>query len=302
VLTLEDLQRRRLESLRRYMVPGERVLTATHQHWSQLAEPVATTTAGLLLAAWLDTSLTREDAFLTNVLWWGWFILVGRMLWLFLERQHTWFVSTDKRLLLSYGLLNQKVAMMPMAKVTDMSYNRSILGRLFGYGTFVLESAGQEQALREITLVPRPDYIYRTICAVMFGSSDNEDHQGNSRDRPPRPPDSSGGPEGGPGSTGPSGGPRGSGGSDGTRGSGSSRRSGSSGGSGGSGGSGSEGHSPARRQPTTEAGQGSEGASRSLYRSADLGSADAPDGEGAEQGQRDADTGPIPVQRQRPQR
>lgn len=174
-VNLEDLQRRRLEALRRFMIPGESVLTATHQHWSVLAEPVFSATAGLILVAWLDASLTRNEAVITNILWWAWFVLVARMLWRFLERQHTWFVSTDKRLLLSYGLVNQKVAMMPMAKVTDMSYQRSVLGRLLGYGKFVLESAGQEQALREITLVPRPDYIYRTICAVMFGSPDDED-------------------------------------------------------------------------------------------------------------------------------
>ena len=32
------------------------------------------------------------------------------------------------------------VAMMPLLKVTDMTYDRSLLGRIVGYGTFVLES------------------------------------------------------------------------------------------------------------------------------------------------------------------
>ena len=47
--------------------------------------------------------------------------------------------------------------MMPLIKVTDMSYNRSVPGRILGYGRFVMESAGQDQALREVNWVPDPD-------------------------------------------------------------------------------------------------------------------------------------------------
>jgi hypothetical protein len=56
-------------------------------------------------------------------------------------------------------------------KVTDMSYNRSVLGRLVGYGEFVLESAGQEQALRTVSYLPRPDALYEEICMEIFGTS-----------------------------------------------------------------------------------------------------------------------------------
>jgi hypothetical protein len=62
--------------------------------------------------------------------------------------------------------------MMPLVKVTDMSYNRSPLGRLLGYGTFVMESAGQDQALRRVEWVPQPDQTYRAICAEIFGVDD----------------------------------------------------------------------------------------------------------------------------------
>jgi hypothetical protein len=58
--------------------------------------------------------------------------------------------------------------MMPLLKVTDMSYVRSIPGQFLGYGKFVLESAGQDQALREVKWVPDPDQTYRDICAEIF--------------------------------------------------------------------------------------------------------------------------------------
>jgi hypothetical protein len=98
--------------------------------------------------------------------------------WRLLNWHHNWFVATDKRLLLRYGLVVHKVAMMPLLKVTDMSYVRSIPGQFLGYGKFVLESAGQDQAMREVKWVPQPDETYRAICAEIFHivpPSDDED-------------------------------------------------------------------------------------------------------------------------------
>ena len=42
------------------------------------------------------------------------------------------------------------VAMMPLAKVTDLRLSESILGRMLRYGEFIVESAGQEQALSRV--------------------------------------------------------------------------------------------------------------------------------------------------------
>jgi hypothetical protein len=95
-------------------------------------------------------------------------LVVLRLLWKLLEWRHDWFAATDKRLLLRYGLVTHKVAMMPLMKVTDMSYERSIPGQFLGYGRFIMESAGQDQALRVVNWVPQPDETYRAICAEIF--------------------------------------------------------------------------------------------------------------------------------------
>ena len=84
-------------------------------------------------------------------------------MWRAVEWHHNWFVATDKRLLLRYGIITHKVAMMPLIKVTDMSYVRSIPGQFLGYGRFVLESAGQDQALREVKWVPGPMSLPRHL-------------------------------------------------------------------------------------------------------------------------------------------
>jgi len=174
--------------LGRYLLDGERTLTAVHQHWAKVAEPVASVVAGLVLVLALDSYLPATLGVVANLLWWAWFVVVGRALWKILEWRHDWFVATDKRLILTYGLLTHKVAMMPLVKVTDMSYNRSPIGRLLGYGTFVMESAGQDQALHSVEWVPDPDNTYRAICAEIFGVQDNEhppDQDGH--DSPPGP-------------------------------------------------------------------------------------------------------------------
>ncbi len=81
---------------------------------------------------------------------------------------------TDKRLLLRSGLWTRRIDMMPVSKVTDMSYERPFTGRVFGYGTFILESAGQDQALSRISYLPDSDRLYRETLTVIFGDPEPE--------------------------------------------------------------------------------------------------------------------------------
>ncbi len=164
--------------LQRYVLRGEQVEVATRQHWASLTEPVATVLVSFVFIAWVSSGLERAFGEFGLYLWWVWLGLIFRMLWKMLEWRNEWFVATDKRLLLTYGLFTHKVAMMPLGKVTDMTYGRSITGRFIGYGTFVLESAGQDQALQKINWVPAPDETYREICDIIFGPErrfDSED-------------------------------------------------------------------------------------------------------------------------------
>ncbi len=155
--------------LKRYVLRGEQVEVATRQHWASLTEPVITVLISFVFISWVSTGLERVFGEFGLYLWWVWFALIIRLLWKALEWRNEWFVATDKRLLLTYGLITHKVAMMPLGKVTDMTYGRSITGRFIGYGTFVLESAGQDQALQKINWVPDPDETYREICDIIFG-------------------------------------------------------------------------------------------------------------------------------------
>lgn len=157
------------EDIERFLLPTERRVLAVRRHWSRLAEPVAAALGGLAVMLWLDQVLPTGLPLVRDLLLAGWVALMGRLAWRVLEWRAGWFVVTDRRLLLRTGILTRRVAMMPLIKVTDMSYSRPPAGRVLGYGEIVIESAGRDQALRRIRHLPRPDGLYLEICELLFG-------------------------------------------------------------------------------------------------------------------------------------
>jgi hypothetical protein len=155
-------------TLRKYVLPGERVVLTRRSHWAKLLEPTLTTLAGFVVVAWLVDVAGAAVGDPSMWLWWLWFAVLARLGWRILDWRNEWLVATDKRMLMLYGLITHKVSMMPLVKVTDMRYSRSIPGRLLGYGEFTLESAGQDQALGRIAWVADPDATYRELCAIIF--------------------------------------------------------------------------------------------------------------------------------------
>lgn len=164
-----DAAARSHRQLQRYVLPAERFVVATRRHWARLLEPIATTFAAFLVVGGIVMSTPVEVRGTISWLWLAWIVVAVRFVWRWLEWYNEWFIATDKRLLLLYGLVVHRVAMMPLAKVTDMGYSRSVFGQMVGYGRFDLESAGQDQALSTINFVPDPDATYRTLCDTIFG-------------------------------------------------------------------------------------------------------------------------------------
>ncbi|MFC8799218.1 PH domain-containing protein [Promicromonospora sp. NPDC057138] len=155
-------------ALQRYVLANEKIVIATHRHWGMLWEPILTTAGAFVLALAL---LVAVDPNVRDDLGWVWlpFVVLGaRLFYKWLEWRARWFVVTDRRLLLLDGFLVHRVAMMPSEKVTDLGYERTPMGQLLGYGTFIFETAGQDQALDRVTWIPRPDSRYRLIIASLF--------------------------------------------------------------------------------------------------------------------------------------
>ncbi len=161
------------KGLQRYLLGGEHPVAEIRYHAIVLLKPALALVLATALALWLDLSVSDAAVPLLKWVWLLWAGVLGWVAWRWIEWRHTRVVATDKRIVLFEGWINHKVSMMPLKKVTDMGYERSLLGRLIGYGTFVLESAGQDQALSRIEFVPHPDENYRAICSVVFGVADD---------------------------------------------------------------------------------------------------------------------------------
>jgi membrane protein YdbS with pleckstrin-like domain len=152
----------------KYLLPGETVVAALRRHWLALIVPLSAAGGGLFLAVLLDIALPRRAAGARDVVWLVWSAAVWYLGWEIVNWWSDRFVVTDKRLMLVHGLFRRDVDMMPLGKVTDMRYERTILGRMLGFGSFVMESAGQDQALSHVKFVTGPDELYQRICALVF--------------------------------------------------------------------------------------------------------------------------------------
>ncbi len=95
-----------------------------------------------------------------NIAWIPWVVAVVLVLhagWRALTSHMDRFVITNMRVFRVRGVLAQRMATMPLGRILDITVDKPILGRVFGYGHFVFESAAQEQGLRDIRYVGRPD-------------------------------------------------------------------------------------------------------------------------------------------------
>jgi membrane protein YdbS with pleckstrin-like domain len=160
-------RRARPEPGRRYLLASEHRVVVVRQHPASLLGAFGKTLVALLAGGYLYT-VTVVEAAQTVVL----LAMIGIHVWL-LWKVARWYVDrfivSDRRIMLVTGIIARKVAMMPLTKLTDMSYERSTVGVVLGFGTFVLESAGQDQALSRINYVPRPDELFREISELLFG-------------------------------------------------------------------------------------------------------------------------------------
>lgn len=142
---------------------GEVIVDEVRRHWVVYLMPVV---LGLLGVAFLAVF-----AFSTVRL--AWFpLVVGLALLLYaayraLSENMDRFVVTNMRVFRVKGVLSQSVATTPLIRILDITVLKPLHARILGYGNFVFESAAQEQGLREIGYVARPDERNMSIQRVI---------------------------------------------------------------------------------------------------------------------------------------
>jgi membrane protein YdbS with pleckstrin-like domain len=155
--------------VRRYLFPTEKFRGEWRRHWIQLVKRLSLGVVATIILGYLAGFFaSRQQATVLTVLVLIWLAVMGWVLWDVAEWYYDRFILTNKRVMLVEGIVARNVAMMPLARVTDMKYTQSPLGRILGYGTFELESAGQEQALRNVPNLPNPTDLYLQVVEEMY--------------------------------------------------------------------------------------------------------------------------------------
>jgi uncharacterized membrane protein YdbT with pleckstrin-like domain len=161
----------------KYLLPAERPpVVATRRHWAVLIAPTLKALPVLVLGGWLLTVDPDNQVTATA----GLLVLAAALGFLALRAGEWWmrhFIVTNRRVLLTSGIVVRTVALLPLRRITDLTWKETLLGQLLGYGTFRFESAGQQQALSEITFLPQADVLYRRVSQLLFGTDGVEDDE-----------------------------------------------------------------------------------------------------------------------------
>ncbi len=154
----------------RYLFPTERYRGEWKRHWVHLWTPLLIGAGATFVLGYLSGFLAKQESssMFTTIAVIVWLGVMGFVAWKVADWYFDRFILTNKRVMVVNGIITRKVAMMPLARVTDMKYEQSPVGRMLNYGTFVLESAGQDQALREVKHLPNPNELYLRVVEEMY--------------------------------------------------------------------------------------------------------------------------------------
>lgn len=124
------------------------------------------TVAAILALLWAGAQFTLDDG-TRNILLWS--LAIAAILKGVMDFFFTRLFLTDKRILMRTGILTERRSTLPLRALTDMRYDQTLFGRMFDYGHFFVESAGQNQALSQLRFVDAPLRFYRIVMELSLG-------------------------------------------------------------------------------------------------------------------------------------
>jgi uncharacterized membrane protein YdbT with pleckstrin-like domain len=154
------------------LLANEREIRLARQHWAVFLPTVlvllavAVITAVILIV--LPGSVSGHDigtvkAVIGLVI--GLFV-VGAFLLRYLRWRYTTYVLTDKRILLSRGILSRYTESITLDRIQDTAITQSLIGRMFKAGTVEIESAGRDGS-EELALIMDPVGFSNTLQAAV---------------------------------------------------------------------------------------------------------------------------------------
>jgi hypothetical protein len=158
-------------SLDRYLGRGEQTLLVTRQHPFALVRAALDTMgliAPLLVAAWgiagVEVLRGVVGTWLLRALFLVMLGLVARLAWRVLAWEFERVVVTDEKVIHVAGVLDRRIASTPLAKVSEFTVRQPLIGRVFDYGSLVVDvPGGRYDALHGLGFLPDPAGLYRLV-------------------------------------------------------------------------------------------------------------------------------------------
>ena len=129
------------------LADGERVVFTAHSHWKNLVGPVLVTALVAAAVAFVLIVLVQDPTDLWQrwtVVGLGAAVVLVFAVWPLL----VWLASTDTltthRLISRRGVLSREGKDIPIDRVHSVSYRQSVLDRVLGCGTLVVQTAGHD--------------------------------------------------------------------------------------------------------------------------------------------------------------
>ncbi len=150
------------------MGEGEQVILHMRTHGKALVRPAV---AMVLLGAALGVGIAVLPASTQpSGVWAAVGLFVALVLWLallpFLRWLTTTYSVTDRRIMTRRGILSKSGYDLPLHRVVNVNYERSLTDRMLGCGTLVLETAaGQPLTLQDL---PEVEHVHMTINDLLF--------------------------------------------------------------------------------------------------------------------------------------
>jgi len=145
------------EVIHQYLGNGERMIHNDHPSFRSFMVQNTLLFSGFLIVAVLFLGITFRGSLLAA----GFLLLVlcVVLLMLVLKRlgdRYTSYVVTDTRIMRISGVISRRAHSIPWVRVTDLTIEQSLSGRLFGYATLHIESANEDSGLRDLDGVSDP--------------------------------------------------------------------------------------------------------------------------------------------------
>ena len=151
----------------RLLGDGETIVMEMKPHWRALLFPALVLIGAVFVGTWLYLqwgswfagvigSVGRTTVAVAAVV-----IVIVFVVRPFLYWITTQYVFTNRRIITRSGLIAKRGRDMPLAKVNNVSFEISVIGRMLNYGRLQIESAGDEDLV--IDDVPNVEVIQREV-------------------------------------------------------------------------------------------------------------------------------------------